>query len=201
MSGGFKGDMKIVSDKDLAEARANLEGALTQKLLDQVNSSLDATQIFFGETYSTTFKFNENAEGGDATDATKQNVSLEGKIYAIVFDRVALASTIGRRESVDSGSDEIDIENWDAMSITMSSYQNLGESSEVSIRVTGDASFVWKIDVPKIASELAGIDKDSYSSIFLNYTSVDKAEVSIKPFWRGTFPKDPSRIHITIKPS
>src|SRR6185295_9212400 len=107
-----KGDMKIVSDEDLSKARTSLEGALTQKLLDQVNSSIDKSKIFFGDAYSTSFKFNENAAGGDSADASKQNVSLEGKIYAVVFDRKGLASTIAKRELTDAGEDAIDIENW-----------------------------------------------------------------------------------------
>lgn len=201
MSGGFKGDMKIVSDDDLSKTRTSLEGALTQKLLDQVNNTIDKSKIFFSDAYSISFKFNENAQNGEASDASKQTVSLEGKIYAVVFDKKALASTIGKRELTDAGEDTIDIENWPDISLSLSSYDNLAESKDINVRVSGDAHFVWDVDKQKVASELSGIAKDAYPTVFLNYTSIDKAEVLIKPFWRGTFPKDPSRIHITIKPS
>ena len=200
MSGGYKGDMKIVSDTDLARAKTSLEGSLTQKLLDQVSGALDENSVFFGDAYSTSFALSEN-EAGAEDPVDTQGVLLEGRIYAVVFDKRSLAGVIAKRELADFGEDTVDFSNWSDLSVTLNSYDNLKGKKEISLRISGDAKFVWVVDTDKIAHDLVGISKDSYKTVFLNHTAVYQAEVEIKPFWRTTFPSEVDKISLNIVPS
>src|SRR3989344_3388861 len=202
-TGGFRGDVNVVSESDLAKAKTNLESKLTAKLLTEVATKLNSDQIFFPDSYVTSFSFNEFADAGTVAesavgDGKTQKVSMAGSLYAVVFDGNELAKSLARRELAGVGEPGVYISNWEELAIDLSHYDNMMEISELTIRVTGTAKFVWRIDEQDLKSSLASVAKNKYSEIFLNYSSIDRAEVKIHPFWRKTFPDEIERISVRV---
>ena len=202
MTGGFKGDVNVVSDEDLSKVKAKLEIALTTKLLEQIQKNIGEGNIFFRDSYSIKFVFNEFAENDNSenldTDSKTQKVTLSGNMSAVIFDKKALATSIARRELSGVGEEEVDISNWEAISMDLTHYDNLDVVAELTIRITGDANFVWLFNESGLRDSLAGIPKADYSRVLLDYPGINKAEIKIKPFWRKTFPSSPERIKVTI---
>lgn len=200
MSGGFKGDVKVVSDDDLAKAKSALESTLTTKLLDAVSKQVPDGKIFFPDAYSISFNFNEYAASDSATDAKTQPVSLDGTMEAVIFDKDELSSDLARKELTGVDDQVISIGNWSEMTVNLSHYDDLKSVSDLSLRVSGSAQFVWKFDDKALKAALAGTPKDKYSQVFLNFPGIDRAEVKIHPFWINSFPKNADRITVETKP-
>jgi|SRR3989344_2566422 len=198
MEGGFKGTVKVIADDELSKTRTKLEGVLTQKLLSKLNSDLKDTRVFFPDSYSSSYSFNEFAQS-EENDDSHQAVTVSGTLYAVVFDKGNLATVLGRRELAVSAEAGVEINNWQDLSLDLSHYDELNVADELTVRITGPTHFVWQFDEESLKSALLGKPKDSYAKIFLGFPGIDKAEVKIKPFWRKSFPSKGERIKITTK--
>ncbi|HEY4518146.1 MAG TPA: hypothetical protein VJG48_00800 [Candidatus Paceibacterota bacterium] len=202
MSGGFLGDVNIVSDADLAKARATLEGTMTEKLLAKIKAEVKDDKMFFNN-YSTDLVFNEYGDTASSTgqkanvdDSKTQAVSLTGTAYAIVFDKRELSTYISRRVLSGAGDADLLIGNWDVLTAELNKSTDLGNAEDLSLHLAGNAEFIWQVNEEALKKDLVGIKKSDYTKVFLNYPSVNKAEVSISPFWSSSFPKNVARIII-----
>jgi len=198
MSGGFSGTVKVVSDADLGKARSTLEGAVTEKILAKIKSQIPEDKVFFND-YSIDSTFNEY--GGSAsstikTDDNSQVVSMDGTATAVVFDKQELSTYLARRVLSGAGEVNLRIDNWTDLTASLDQATELGDGGDFSLRVKGNARFVWQVDEAALKKDLAGIKKTEYTKVFLNYPSINTAEVSISPFWSGSFPSNAKRIII-----
>lgn len=88
---------------------------------------------------------------------------------------------------VDSAEESVVSEPWKAVAITLN--------------IRGEALFIWKFDEAALARDIAGQEKSRMfeppqTSILSTYPGIDRAEASIRPFWKGSFPDDPADISI-----
>ncbi len=68
-----------------------------------------------------------------------------------------------------------------------------------SFSLTGSAKLVWVVDTAAVRQALAGVKKADFSRIMAAVPGVDRAEMVLKPFWKGAFPKDPERITAEVE--
>ena len=94
------------------------------------------------------------------------------------------------------GDASLDIANWEELNVDLGDYDNLETALDLSIRVTGTAQFVWLFDESALRTALMGLPKEQYKEVFLDFPSIDKAEVKIRPFWKNSFPRSIDRILI-----
>ena len=201
MSGGFLGKVNIVSDTDLAKAKAQLEGTVAKKLLANIKSQVKENKIFFN-SYSTDLIFNEYGEAASTTgksgdDTKQQSVSMTGTATAIVFDKRELSTYMARRVLSGAGDADLLVGNWEELTAAIDQTTDLGTREDLSLDISGNALFVWQVNEEALKKDLAGIKKTEYTKVFLNYPAVNTAEVSISPFWSRSFPSNVSRIKIT----
>src|SRR3989344_1279897 len=197
MTGGFKGEVRVISDKDLAQARLTLESALTEKLLSKIRSQITQDKIFLNGVYKVRFSVDEFGTT-DTSDESKQKITMTGSMDGIVLDKKALSTILKRRELSSGGDEEVAILNWNELSGTLGHYDNLVDEDEVSIRVTGKAKFLWNFDHESLKLKLAGTPRNKSADVFLNYPGIEKAEIKLSPFWKKTFPDDPEKIEIEV---
>src|SRR3989344_2540993 len=201
MTGGLKGDTRSVADDELASAKASLEGSLTQALLATISKKITQDKIFFPDAYSIIFTFDETPKTVNNEESAKQQVGMRGTLQALIFDKKALARILAVRSLDQDVGQIIEISNWQELSIDLGRYDNLGAVSEITARIIGKANFVWQFDEQKLRADLAGLPKEDYSRVFLNYPSIERAEVKMRPFWKGSFPSNPDRVIIkTVTP-
>ncbi len=57
------------------------------------------------------------------------------------------------------------------------------------------------MDAEKIAGSVAGKSRDAAETILSGFPEVEKAILSLKPFWAGTMPEDPAEITVIVESS
>jgi hypothetical protein len=74
-------------------------------------------------------------------------------------------------------------------------------SDTFTFTVAGTASLTYAVDSSRIAAAVAGKSRDDARTAIANYPEVKRAVIILRPFWRQTFPQDPSAITIVpVKP-
>lgn len=90
--------------------------------------------------------------------------------------------------------------NIKSLNINSIKLQNFDVKSKIAtILVSGEVEFENRIDVNKFKKEILGKDIANVKEIINRYENIEKAEVSLRPFWLNYFPSDPSKIEIKIK--
>ncbi len=187
MTGGKIGTEKVVSDEKMLQARARLEGALVQELLAETKKQVPADSIFYDTAYR--IEFEPTLSG---TSATGNNVTLResARFTAFFVKQKGLADAIARNS----------LDNFDGTAVTVPDMQNLVMNLKtnpkynatsigpVEFNLKGDATLVWEFDQVKLKSDLAGKNKSELSGIISKYPAVVKADVTIRPFWKSSFP-------------
>ena len=69
-----------------------------------------------------------------------------------------------------------------------------------AFNLSGNTTIEWKIDEVNIAGAVAGKSRDSAQVMLSGFPEVDKAVLVLRPFWSQTFPQDPEKIKIEVKP-
>ncbi|HEY4504203.1 MAG TPA: hypothetical protein VJI73_00335 [Candidatus Paceibacterota bacterium] len=198
MSGGYKGETAVISDSDLEIAKKTLEGDLSRKLIESIKNKLNNNELLFDGAYNLKFNFDEY-EVATSSQNNVYQVSMNGKISAVTFDKELLSQILARRELTGIGDENVIIENWPEINVEFGSYDKLDIISEISLRIKGTARFVWQFNADALSKDLAGITKKDYFKVFANYTGIESATVDIRPFWRRTFPQHPDDINVSIK--
>ena len=65
-----------------------------------------------------------------------------------------------------------------------------------TFELQGTPFIVWEINENQLTTDLAGEYKSNFKEILSNYPNIESAEVSIRPFWRRTFPGQHKDIRI-----
>ena len=60
----------------------------------------------------------------------------------------------------------------------------------------GNPHLVWRFDEVKLKHDTLAKSKDEFREVLANYPSIQKAEVTLRPFWRRSFPDNPDKIKI-----
>ncbi|HVW71692.1 MAG TPA: hypothetical protein VHB93_00905, partial [Candidatus Paceibacterota bacterium] len=72
-------------------------------------------------------------------------------------------------------------------------------NSSFSFTLSGTATVVWKVDPTKIAGAVAGKSRASAQSVLTGFPEVGRAVLTLRPFWKGSYPSDPGDITVTVE--
>lgn len=66
---------------------------------------------------------------------------------------------------------------------------------KLNVEIAGNVKFIWQFDEVALRADLAGQQKTRMTdpkdtSILGRYPGIDRAEASVRPFWRSTFPEE-----------
>lgn len=196
MTGGFVGDRNTVDDAALAQARSTMHDALKKELMDKVASQRPEGFISFDPALFVVFSSNPPKDTGNQVEITEK-----ATLYGVLFDEHALAKYLTAHTS--SNYDGSDVKFTDTSKLTLSLASSSGDEGpqpwqdeSFSFHMSGTAPVVWQFDESKLKQDLSGRNKEAIQTILSGYPGIDKAEVVIKPFWKGTFPTDVKEITI-----
>jgi hypothetical protein len=66
--------------------------------------------------------------------------------------------------------------------------------------LNGNATVIWTFDAEALKRDLSGRDREAYDPIIdAGYPGIDRARISLQPFWKQTFPDNPEDIEIRIE--
>ncbi len=194
--GGYIGKVKKINDADrksaLTEMKTGIEADLNKELLSKLDPNL---VVLKGAIL---YDFKELPQTDSSGGAI---IKEEGKASAIAFDKNDLSAFI-KKEALKS---------WDTLPAQISSFDQISlafdspdwrplKSDLVSVKISGTAPFTSLVDKAIIRERLVGKSKSELLNIINDSKAILSAKASVRPIWKGSFPSDANKIHITVNP-
>ena len=193
MTGGASGVVPVVDATLDAQTRTALQTALAPDLLTTIQAQVPAGYVLVPGASATSYQTLDSAP----SNVTGQvNVREQGTITAVVFPNAALAKAIAS---------SITTLGYQGEPITLSSVSQLlfattalpaAGTDSFSFTLAGTAPLTYSVDSNQIAAAVAGKTKSAAEVALSNYPEVKRAVIILRPFWRQSFPQDPSAISV-----
>ncbi|NNM84087.1 hypothetical protein HKL94_02645 [Candidatus Parcubacteria bacterium] len=198
MTGGASGVVPVVNSTLETQTRSALQTALAPDLLASIQAQVPSGYVLLPGASATSYI---PLDSTPSTVTGQVNVREQGTITAVVFPNEALAKAIA---SSISGL------NYQGEPLTLTSANNLLFSTvsmpspgadSFSFTIAGTAPLTYVVDSNRIAAAVAGKTRSAAEVAISNYPEVKRAIIILRPFWRQTFPQDPSAISVVaVKP-
>ncbi len=195
ISGGFVGVEKSVSDADTLKARTELRAALTEELMAKAQAEVPADFILFPSLSSVTYEDLPQTAGADTSSAT---VNLRGNLYGIMFKKADLATKLALKKVTFPATDPVEFVSFDGLKFSFSgtSPADLLSLNKIGFKVEGSALLVWRTDEVALKTDLLGKKQSEAANILKNYPTISSADVTLRPFWKSSFPTEPEKVAI-----
>lgn len=196
-SGGFDGPQFIIDDAELNTARQALQIDLRNNLLERIKNERPAGFVAFEGSYAFTYNQLPAVSYGNDLVTIKEQAVLQVPL----FKAGDMAAYIAAQTVPTYNRAPVRIENYSDM---LFSYLDPSHNATVianlaslKFSLVGKPRIVWEYDADALRSDLAGKSKTAVATVITGYTgTIKSAQVSIKPFYRRTFPENPSDIKI-----
>ncbi len=197
ITGGFAGPQFIVDDTELSTARQKLQVELRNELLAQVAERRPSGFISFEGSYAFTYTQQPSTSfGGDQVNIVEQAILQVPVFKADDFARFIAEQTIPTYNRA-----PVRIEGVEDM---LFRYRDPNHNAAVianleslTFTVVGKPRIVWEYDEVALRKDLAGKSRTVMSQIQEAYAdSVDKFTISLKPFYRRSFPENGDDIRL-----
>ena len=199
MTGGFVGMQKQISNDVRTGAKTNLENNLKTDLLNQAAAQVPADFIL----YPNLSVVNDTDLADSSSTADSVTLNEHGDFFGVMFKRSDLAAYIAANKLSLPAGQSIVIPNLEALQVSFSgdAPSDLLNATSVNLTISGSATATWQVDTTALKSDLAGKSKSDLASILANYPGIQSASAIIRPFWKSSFPTDPTQITIKVNPS
>lgn len=198
MTGGASGTVPVVDANEEAKVRGELAKALAPDLLASIQAQVPQGYILVPGAAVTTY---EDLESTPSSTTGSVEIRQQGTVTAVIFPNSALASAIATSVAGMGYQGE-------ALEITSSSNLLLAstglpspESTSFNFTLAGTASLVYSVDTSRIAAAVSGKSRSAAEVALTNYPEVKRAVITLRPFWRQSFPQDPASISVVVAPA
>lgn len=196
ITGGYSGPRYEINPAELATARQALQVELRDKLLARIEGEKPAGQVWFKGSIAITFNELPTTQFGQNLVTLKEQAIMQIPL----FEKIAFGSFIASQTVPGYSGEPVRVE--DPTTLTFS-YSNPTTSSSVianepslSFSLSGKPLLVWEFDVDKLKKDLSGSSKTALFNIVELHSGIDSANARITPFWRRSFPEEPSEITV-----
>lgn len=195
MTGGKIGKEKTVSDEKMLQARLRLESSLTEELIAEAKKQTPATSVFFDTAYR--IEFQPVISG---TPIKGNNVALRERanLTAFFIDKDSLVRSVAKNTLDVTDETSVDIPNIGELKLEIKNKNKHSATSvgPIEFNLKGETLLVWKFDELKLKEDLIGKKKAELPEIISKYPSIVKADVTLRPFWKRSFPSVPKKIKL-----
>ena len=195
MTGGFIGTRLIVDETTLRGARDAIDGELRERLMERLHSERPAGFAFYESAARVSFESLPTESADDAQAVIRERALLEIPLFA----EADLAAYLARNTIIGYDGAPVRVEDPAGLAFSYQSAPTAALSAEERIAFTlaGDARLIWTYDKNKLRDDVAGAAKGDLPTILLSYEpAIARARAVMRPFWRQSFPKDPTKIKI-----
>lgn len=196
MAGGASGNVPVIDATTEAQARSALANALAPDLTSSIQTQIPSGYILLPGSATTTY----DALPSVASPTVGQvDIKEQGTITAVAFQNISLAKAIA--ESVGGlGYQGEPITLTPASTITLTAPQGIPGQSDTSFSfsLSGTASLIYTVDPTRISAAVSGKTRSAAEVALSSYPEIKRAIIILRPFWRQTFPQDPSSITVTV---
>ena len=194
MTGGFAGERAAIAPSTEEATRAEIRSRLEQKVKSAIGSAAGDNVVFVELARISYETLPPTSETGGSVRMHERAV-----VEMPVFAPSEFAHILARSVSADAESGDVKLvpgEGFRAMRLTPT---DVPLTAPLEFTLEGTARLVWVVDEAALKSALAGKSEDAFQSIVEGFPSIDEAHARIEPFWKNSFPSDPSAIQITIE--
>lgn len=197
-TGGDIGTKFVISDSQQEQAEIMLGEELTARLQKRLLKEKSDNLILVKN--SEQFQLNESSFISDG-EGSAGVLSKRGSIIASVISKDILGEFISDAyfDLPDGGSSQILALNDFVLEVSDPSTIDYESTEGIPIVVDGSPLMAQNIDIQDLKKQLSGYRERELNNFFDAKSSIDIAEVTIKPFWRKKLPVDTEQISITIK--
>lgn len=183
IQGGFSGVQKIVAEADRAKAVANIESKIAAELKRQIAEKIPEGKVFFDDAYVVTFT--DMPE--EAVSDTQVTLKKQGTLTAAVFDKVAFSEALAQERVQGYAGEPVQVRDWTKVTFTPKAGFNPASQS-IAFGLGGTAAFDWTYDEVALKTALKGQSRQAVQSVLGKFPMIQEADISIRPFWRTSFP-------------
>lgn len=197
MTGGATGIVNSVSAESYAAAKSTLDAALKDKLVAQLRAQVPAGYVLFDD--AVTFTPDPSSKGQNLYSTTTSiPVMLKGTVTAVLVDEAALAARIAKDNVSQYDGSSVIIPHMNELDFALTTTTPItAETTQIAFTVSGNGQLVWTFDKAALAASLAGEPKADFKSILKGYSGIDTAQVTLRPFWKMSFPDKAESIIIS----
>jgi hypothetical protein len=202
--GGFVGVKRTVDETDRKRALEELESQLRDELFAAAFTGADKPAGYHLSKEAVFYEFTTLPDELEETD--KVTLTLSGKLHGVLFEEDALARRLAGLTISSYAGETIRIDNPEDLIITLTPVDEeeiegvpAWEATSFVANVEGKTRFIWEYDEEKLRRDLSGKDTevvgaDHPDSVLATYPGIDRAQATIRPFWKQHFPDAPNDI-------
>jgi hypothetical protein len=196
MTGGFSGTQTGVSESVRQAAISDIRGRIAQKVLTYVQSQNTAIATVLPGLAQVTYT--------DAPDVDGQNSQVQinetAHVQVPVFSTTAFTAAVAQALAVDTGGAPVTLLGGAGYNAQMKDTATVALGNEpIDFSLVGSATFIWSIDSKALTLALAGRDQSVFQTVIGGFPGIEAARARIEPFWKNSFPSDPSKITVIIQ--
>ncbi|MDO8593466.1 MAG: hypothetical protein Q7R59_01025 [bacterium] len=195
MTGGASGTVPVVDASLETQARSALQAALAPDLAASIQTQIPSGYVLLPGATTATY---EAMESAPSSTTGMVEVKEQGTVTAVVFPNAALAGAVASSVAgLGYHNEPLTLVSTENLLLAAVSMPDQGADS-FSFTVAGTASLVYRVDPSRIAAAVAGKTRSAAEVALTNYPEVKRAIIVLRPFWRQTFPQDPSSISVVV---
>ncbi len=196
MAGGASGTIPVVDAAAEGQARNALINALTPDLATSIDAKVPDGYVLVPGSATTTYQ--ELAPAPSSTTGMV-DVKEQGTISAVVFPNAALAKEIAKSiGGLGYQGEPLTLSSVKSLTLSAPSGLPVLNAPSFSFMLSGTAPLVYTVDPTRIAAAVSGKTRSAAEVALTNYPEVKRAVITLRPFWRQTFPQDPASISIVV---
>ena len=192
LAGGFSGIQKVVAEADRSKAKANIETKISAELLRQAAAGITPDAVFFPNAYTIEYKILPE----ESASASEVTLKEEGVLSMVVFDKKILGSMVAKTELSKYDGQPVTITNIDKIVFKQMGDFKPATADSISFNLSGPASFEWFYDELALKQALVGKSRNETATVLQKYPTIEKADISLRPFWSRSFPDTLDKITV-----
>ena len=195
MEGGFIGKMKTVSQTEKEQVLSKIESDLISEITKEIETKLPKELVFLKD--SIVYSKSELPKEEDGNDVS---VGTEMTALVILLDKETLSKNIiakYKNEYPDWQNIEAKITDFSKLSI-VNKPLIVDDGLDMNISISGQTKMEALIDPEKIKNMILGLKRKDLYNTLTKIDGVVSIKAAIKPMWKQSFPKNPSKINVSI---
>ena len=200
MAGGFSGVRKIISDTDRQAAEIELRKITQDKLTERVRQEKPEGFVLYDDGIATEFISDSKESGASAANANTVTMRMRAILRGVMFNESDLSQYIARKTVDNFDGGVVTIPDIASLRFVLLNKEKLSlvDAQSISFGLSGPSRIVWSVDADSLKEKLAGTPKIDFQKIMGSFLNIERAEVSIKPFWKTSFPENSQKIKVEI---
>jgi hypothetical protein len=195
MTGGSSGTEPVVDAALEGQTRVALVKALQADLRASLEKQIPPGYVLLEGAATTTY---EALPSAPSATAGMVEIKEQGTITAVVFANKELAKAVASSVlGLGYQGGGVRMATTSALRFSVAAFPDPAAQS-FSFSLTGTTELIYEVDPTALAASIAGKTRSAAEVALTNYPEVKRAVLILRPFWRQTFPEDPSGIKVTV---